>query len=489
MFKRAKKKVSVIEIGKDWLKIVQAQLFIKEKKVSRVVVEKISGLSDDLISEKLKNLAKSEDINSLYLCLCVPHAQATVKSIELPSTHEDEIRNMLDLQIGKQTPFSREEVIFDHAVLNISEEGYSKVLLVIIHKDIVERFLNIIHGAGLKTDNIGLSSEGLLKWAEISCHSRISDDSFILMDVDYDSCDFEVIHEKHIIFSRNISFGMVDFTGNKDEWQKKITEQLNHCLYAFQNEFPEKETLKLVITGADRINEAIDIENMKKDLNMAIELVPQFKNIPENREFRDDELSAEVSYPELLGLVLTYPEHDINLIPQELLLEREVKEKGKNLFLCGAYIFLLILLGSVFFLGKIYSKERYLGQLQDKLENIRPKVEKLESMTEKTMIIEARQKAKDYSLNLIHEIHGLISPDIHLTSIIYDGKTHFTLRGTSKNTSEVFKFVTSLEESGFFINVKAKYATKRNEGDKELTDFEIVCPLEIPLENDMKEKK
>ncbi|MBN2189826.1 MAG: pilus assembly protein PilM [Candidatus Aureabacteria bacterium] len=489
MFKRKKKKISVVEIGKDWLKIVQAQLFVKEKKVSRVVVEKISELSDDLISEKLKNLAKSEDINSRYLCLCVPHAQTTVKSIELPSTHEDEIRNMLDLQIGKQTPFSREEVIFDHAVLNISDEGYSKVLLVIIHKDIVERFLNIIHGAGLKTDNIGLSSEGLLKWAEISCHSKISDDSFILMDVDYDSCDFEVIHEKHIIFSRNISFGMTDFSGDKDGWRKKFAEQLNHCLYAFQNEFPDKETPKLVITGADKINEAINVEDMKKELNMSVELVPQFKNIPERREFRDDELSKDVSYPELLGLVLTYPGHDINLIPQELLLEREVKERGKNLFLFGSYIFLLIFLGSMFFLGRIYSKERYLGQLQDKLEDIRPKVEKLENMTEKTKIIETRRKERDYSLNLTHEIHGLISPDIHLVSLIYDGKAQFILRGTSKNTSEVFKFVNSLEESECFINVKAKYATKRNDGDKELTDFEIVCPLEMPQENNAKEKK
>ncbi|MDD5643951.1 MAG: pilus assembly protein PilM [bacterium] len=489
MFKKRNKKISVIEIGKDWLKIIQAQLFSKEKKISKVVVEKISGLSDDLISERLKNIAKAEDINPRYLCLCVPHTQTTVKSIELPSTHESEIRNMLDLQIGKQTPFSREEVIFDHEVLNISEEGYSKVLLVIIHKDIVERFLGIIHGAGLKTDNIGLSSEGLLKWAEITCQGKIGGDSFVLADIDYDNCDFEVVHEKHIIFSRNISFGMADFSDSKDEWRKRFAEQINHCLYAFQNEFPEKEVPKLVITGADRVNEIISIEDLKKDLNMAVDLIPQFKNVPENREFRDDELSKEVSYPELIGMALTYPEHDINLIPQELLLEREVKERGKNLFLLGTYIFLLILLGSTLFLGRIYNRERYLNQLQSKFGDIKQKVEKLENMTAKIEIIETRLKERDYSLNLMHEIHGLISPDIHLTSLVYDGKTQLILRGTSKNTSEVFKFVSSLEESGLFINVKARYATKRSEEDKELTDFEIVCPLEMPLGNNMKEKK
>jgi hypothetical protein len=38
--------------------------------------------------------------------------------------------------------------------------------------------------------------------------------------------------------------------------------------------------------------------------------------------------------------------------------------------------------------------------------------------------------------------------------------------------------VSRLEDSPYFQNVKTKYATKRKEGNNEITDFEISCPLE-----------
>ena len=44
--------------------------------------------------------------------------------------------------------------------------------------------------------------------------------------------------------------------------------------------------------------------------------------------------------------------------------------------------------------------------------------------------------------------------------------------------SEIFSFVNKLEDSQYFKNVETKYATKRSDKNKELSDFEILCPLE-----------
>ena len=54
--------------------------------------------------------------------------------------------------------------------------------------------------------------------------------------------------------------------------------------------------------------------------------------------------------------------------------------------------------------------------------------------------------------------------------------------------SEIFKFITALEESEIFENVKTRYATKSKEEEKEVTDFEIVCPLSFEFRQQLKQE-
>ena len=44
--------------------------------------------------------------------------------------------------------------------------------------------------------------------------------------------------------------------------------------------------------------------------------------------------------------------------------------------------------------------------------------------------------------------------------------------------SIVFAFVDSLEKSSYFKDVKTRYTTKRKDGTRDVTDFEINCLLE-----------
>ena len=98
-------------------------------------------------------------------------------------------------------------------------------------------------------------------------------------------------------------------------------------------------------------------------------------------------------------------------------------------------------------------------------------------------LVHSRISTKDLSLNLIYEIHQLISPEIHLVSLSFNGKDLLTLRGTSNSMSEIFNFVNKLEESDYFKNVNTKYVTKHKVQDRELSDFEITCPLEDKYQN------
>jgi len=127
----------------------------------------------------------------------------------------------------------------------------------------------------------------------------------------------------------------------------------------------------------------------------------------------------------------------------------------------------------------MYNKERYLKwDLQQRLNEIQGKVDGLSARIREIELIKERMRKGNLSLNLIHDIHSVILPEIHMFSINFNGKDRLIIRGSSRTMSAVFKFVNGLEGSEYFQNVKTKYATSRKVKDQEVTDFEIVCPLE-----------
>jgi Tfp pilus assembly protein PilN len=61
----------------------------------------------------------------------------------------------------------------------------------------------------------------------------------------------------------------------------------------------------------------------------------------------------------------------------------------------------------------------------------------------------------------------------------YEEGSKFVIKGTSTSMASVFGFVTNLEKSKKFANVKTKYVTNRNERGVDVADFEIECLINI----------
>ncbi len=492
LLKKRKRVITVLEIDGVWLKIVQAQLFGKIRKINKIIAEKIVSLSDEKISERISNLSKELEINSNFFVVSIPHQLVVIRNLELPSTNPAEIKEMVELQIGKQTPFTKDEIIYDYEILNTNAEGYSRIMLAIVHQDVVRRYFKILEAAELKTEKITLSSEGLLAWYHFACGGAVIDKPRALISVGYDKSDFTVILKNKLIFCRNISVGFSQLQGLMDEEDvRKFIEEIKHSIYAYQNETVDKEISKIIITGAEALLEHLNEVVLREKLGLSIEIIPQLKNIPESLESMDNyKVSAKnISLSSLFGFALTYPDQKINFIPPQLRIEKEVKERGKDLYLFGIYLVFILMIASSIFLGRMYNKELYLAQLKREALKVREKVDKLDTMMKEVKGIKKRTFTKNFTLNSIYEIHRVISPEIYLASISFDGKDHLTVRGTSSTMSEVFKLVETLEESKYFQSVKTEFVTTCKVEGKDLTEFEIVCPLDIYFKQQLMENK
>lgn len=496
-FERKVKMVTVLEIGHDWLKIVQAQFLAKTWKIHRVVSEDVSSFRDkhdEKISQQIRSLLKESKTEPGMFITVVPYQVVAIRSLEFPSTNLDEIKNMVELQISKQTPFSIDEMIYDYEILSINAEGYSRVMLAIVHQDVTRRYSRILKAAKLKMERVALSSEGLLAWHRFVHNESVNNALHILIDLDFSKSNFTVVCGGKVVFCRNLSIGIVKPLTETDEWREKFINAVKQSIYAYQNENEavSEEIDKIVITGAKNILELLDLSVLKDKLNLEVEIVPQFKNICEDPNFLVQENNKNVeniSIAPLLGFGLTPDEQKINLIPLQLRLEKGMKEREKDLYSCGIYLaFILIIVSSIFF-GKAYIKKQYLFQLKEEAAKVSEKAEKLSGMLKEIEEVRERIYKRDVALKFIYEIHKAIFPEIYLTSINFDGEDQVILRGVSSVMSEVFDFLNALEKSECFYNVKTKFVTTRKIENKDITEFEIECPIETSFKKEPIEDK
>ena len=481
LFQKQEQVTTVFQIDNNWLRLIQVQVINREKKISMIKAMEIASLSDENIALKISELAVQLKIDSRYLVLSIPRHLTTTRNLDLPSANPAEIKDMIELQIGKQTPYASDEVIKDYQILGSNADGYSRVLLVIVHRDIVGRYFKILESAGLKVQKVSFSSEGLLNWMNLAYREKlVSEKVHILIEVDYDTSDFEVVLNDKLVFGRSISLGFSQLPGQLELWQKKFIEEVNHSIYAYQNEITGKEIDKIIISRPRLVGDSLDKAVLEKEFGSSVEIIDQFKDIPMTDEGADSYnnlIRTDLSFVGLIGLGLPTGEHKIDLVPQEHQIGKAVKEKGKDLYLMGILLVFILVAVSGVFLGRMYNKERYLGQLKQRLEEIQNKTKELNSMIRGMETIKDRVQTRGMALNLFYEVHRAILPEMHLVSLSFDGKENLTLRGQANEMSEVFEFVNKLEESNYFHNVKSKYATKVKVEDKEITDFEISCPL------------
>ncbi|UCB57598.1 MAG: pilus assembly protein PilM [Candidatus Omnitrophota bacterium] len=488
-FKRKKKIITVLQIDNDWLKIVQAESFANIRKINKIIIEKFEQSSDDKISARLGSLSKELNIASDFLVICVPHQLTAIRNLELPSINSAEIKDMVTLQVGKQTPFTKDEIIYDYQVLDTNAEGYSRVMLAIVHQDVVRQYIKVLEKAQLKTERVALSPEGLFAWHRFARREKAENKPCALIDVNYDKSNFTVILKDKLIFCRNISIGYLQSINKMEEWQKKFIEEITHSIYACQSEMIDKEIYKVIITGAEMLTAGLDEGLFKAQLGLPIEIIPQLENIPITREVIEqyNASTRNTSISALCGFALSYPEQKVNLVPAQLLIEKSLKERGKDLYVFGmCLVFILAAISSIF-LGRMYNKQQYLARLKQEESSIKGKVARLDNMMKEINAMKRRSLTKNFSLNFIYEIHRAILPEIYLDSLNFNGKMQLTLRGTSTAMPAVITFRQALEESKYFQDVNTKFATTRKEGAKELTDFEIVCPLETTLRQQLTE--
>ncbi len=463
---RRSKVTAAVEAGPEFLKLA----VLEESRGGRTITRL---LKRDAAGETVGGFLNKEKINYDELIIILPRNQVTIRNLELPSVDQDEIRDIINIQTGKQTPFARDEVIEDYRLVGSSRQRYTKVLLAIVQKTVVNGYLNSLPGKKESIRKIALGSECLANWYSF-IQPRIKDDTFAVICFDSVFSDFCVVSKGKLIFTRLLD---LDAKIQSDEgWHKKFEKEVNYAIADYKEEGVGPSFGKLVILDTSWFT-----SNSKDilDKRFALQVYGPFESAAAIRfsAKADASLKKEekegVSFSKLIGLMLDPDRPALDFSPLDMRIARRERSKRRKLAVTCALAAAIILVGLAVFLEGVYSKTMLLKRIDAQLTRLEKETSDIQKENARLGIIKKRLDANDSAVEVLTEIYRNTPQEVYLSAIIYDDNSSVSLRGTSIAMSDVFKFVKVLKSSPLFKDVKSKYVTKR----KDLSDFEIICQL------------
>ncbi len=476
----AGKELVALEIDDDWIKIAESGLLGGRRVITRVRLIRLAEIEGPL-NAALTGIFNELKVSGENVIVSLPRHLVTVRILELPSSEPREISAMVNLQIGKQTPYSKEEVIFGYKVVTAKREGYTGVMLAIARHAIVKERVEALQAAlGVGAGRVTFSTEGVCEWFKtVYPQNTPSDGSAVaLLDVDSNYSDFVVMRGGRIASTRSISIGASGpFTMSSGEWREKFAEELKHCEELYSSEARGAKITRAYLSGAPAA---------AKDLNAILAAclgVPcEYLDSLKNTRLKDSastflkiEKYKYVSLSALFGFLTEDQESAFDLTTPEAKIQRAVEQKREGLTVTGVLAASIVTLISMLLFVGISYQGLYLSQLKNKIVQVEKDADQVERMHGRMGLIEKWRDARGSSLNMLNEVNRLLPREIFLTSVEIEDKQTAALKGNARVMSDVFKFVSLLESSELFTNVKTKYTTARKEQNSEYTEFQITC--------------
>lgn len=470
MLLKKEKLTTAIDISDGFVKVVAISANKGERSLYALDSVKLSTDKVKEIAKEIRSLISKNRLGKSHIYVSFPRHLVTIRNVRLPAANEEEVRNMAELQAIKYVPYSREEMVISHKIIETTKDGYTDILLILAQTKSVDRYTEIFRYAGISIEKIALSSEGLFNW-----YSGLQLDDrqpIAIIDLDRRHTHIQIVKNKKIFFTRSVSFDTINPGSDKTI----LLREINLSFDSFLKEQNERVP-RLILSGSENYSSQISAF-LADSLSIPCERVEQLRNIKAkgtaNKSLQQFKIA---SYTYLLGIGSEPEKLTVNLLPREIIdkkRERVLKyELSKTTILFLAV--LMIALGIIE--KKMYDKRVYLKKIDGRLEEIGPEVKRLSRFKESIELIQNQLMFKGSSIDIIRELYTILPADVSLTLFEFEGKNRVLLRGTTVELSKVFSLLPILEKSPYFENVRINYATKRTFKQKEFADFEIICAL------------
>ena len=472
-----RKEVLLVEVSNDWIKLVQAELRRGRVTLSKVHLEPIS---DDVnVSAAITKALKSGKFSHAKALACLSRQSVNVRLLELPSTDSAEIADMVDLQIGRQTPYSRDEIYSDYKELGYTRQGtYTRVMLAIVQRSIVREKYYQLESAGIEIERMGVSGEGVLSWFRRHLKGQDADKLHFLVDVDSFYSHLLVVYRDKVIFTKSVLVGANALRENRKESVERLCQEIKSARQSCLAEVHGAGFGPLIISGAGVYVDGFAGE-LTKLLGMKCEAADCLADVKlgSGTNALGESCNQTVSLTGLVGMALCPDLLEFNLVPDVV---RDRKGLMSTAFACNRFAALVMtamVSCSLFGVLAYAFRADQLARLNQTLAKTRPEVTRVQRMIDVIREANRRQKTKFAVINILPTVHQAVPQDVYIESMDIDrDKSRMSLAGTASTFQDIQKLIKNLENSDLFKGVAEEgSATQDNKGRYK---FKVVAHFE-----------
>ncbi len=408
------------------------------------------------------------------LCLVLPRVMFFTKLIHLPSTDEQELKKMANLQISQHLPYAPEQAVWDLVICGRRGMA-SDVLIMALQREAVMKYLRVLSGAGLFPTIVTVSSwalAGLLNTMDPSAHLVL----FFPDEVSTEIC-FGI--EGRFYFSRGIVYGLKDF--KKDDLddffsQTRLTfaaQRKGFSQYAaptgfyltclangFSPEFLEQLTKESGIAWKELLVEdfrkKLGIFSFSKGQNVTVDAVAVipflrsgFKNLS-------------------------------NFLPKDFKERQNVKAGRKTRIALFLLVIGSLLSVTLAICAPAIKKFQQKKRLDEELKRVESPFLKLRKEEELWVAIRRELDKRISPLSFIEELYNSLPPGIVFSRIRISEQNELNIEGQALQSSAVNDFQEKMIAASLFHDVRLEHRVRLTTPYGEVSQFEITAKLQKP---------
>lgn len=474
---KPRKQALLVETGTDWIKIILAEADGGAVRISKMHMEPVNP--DLPVSAIIADAIKKQKFPAIPVTACLPRQMVNVRLIELPSTDPSEIVDMIDLQVGRQTPYSKDEILCDYKLLGTTRQGtYTRAMLAIVQRSVIRSGYHDIEAAGLEVGQMSVSSEGVSSWFVARAQTEQKEGASAVLDIDSTRSNLIVVQNGKLAFSKSILAGAKDIAENNEEARDKLVRETERALESYQGEMHGIELSSLIVTGAGtRIDGLSDF--LKEKLGVSVSVEDSLGDVRWGKSVvdLDDSRFASASLTSLIGMAMAPDEVEINLIPDAVRMCRDTMTKARTLSMAGTLLMAILVSASLYGMISFSLKKARRDELSRIAKEQEPAVREVQKMVEVLSAVKNRLDSSFAPINIMPILHKQVPENVFFSTLDFNtDRKELQLTGTAPSRKVIRLLIKNLEDTEMFTDV--------GEGGKTVMDkderfkFQIVCHLE-----------
>ena len=471
----SKVKRTVIELGTDRVKLAQFAVKGRGVAVSKLAICEASAGGD--VADMLRDELEAQGFDRKHVVGCLPRHMVTVRMFDLPSMDLAEIAGMVDLQFGKQVPYTRDEVVADYRVVGVPHDGYTRMVLVVIQRGPLRECFNLLDTVGIELDTMTIGSDGVAQWAA-GRPTALEGKAEVVLDIDTGHSDLVVELGGELQYSRSILVGAEQLAEDEARWSGKLVSEARQALEILRGEQPDLVVGRALVTGSSQVSDAV-VAALDEALPVPVERAAVSESLlddPSGVEVGDAPYGS-LSLAAMAGVALNSDKIAFKLFPAATLRVRAMIARARGLTLLAVLLVAALFCGSFYGISKYAVRRAQAGAVHAEYERTLPAVQRVVEMQAVINAVAAREDARYAAVSLLEAVHATVPEDVYFDAVDIDmAQSQITLRGAGPTRREVRELVNNLEASPLLTAVKESGGTTRDRGGR--FRFQVVSTFE-----------